>query len=101
VTCSTKETDRKRAQRIADQFELAAHMGRLGALAARQARKVIGAIYEIANREPLPSDTIADYFRRWTKALPTTRVPLFPVHRNQPLETCRGQRCGRPRDYRA
>ena len=72
VTCSTKEVDKRRAQKIADRFELAARMARLGGLAARQARKVIGEIYEIANREPLPSDTITDYFSRWTEGLPVT-----------------------------
>jgi len=36
-------------------------MARWAGLAARQARKVIGEIYEIATREPLPSDTGADY----------------------------------------
>ena len=41
-------------------------------LAARQARKLIGEIYEIANREPLPSDTIADYFHHWTERLKIT-----------------------------
>jgi integrase len=33
--CSTKEVDKRRAQRIADRFELAARMARLGGLAAR------------------------------------------------------------------
>jgi len=33
---------------------------------------LIGEIYEIANREPLPSDTIADYFHHWTERLKIT-----------------------------
>jgi hypothetical protein len=53
-TCSTKELDKRCAQKIADRFELAAHMARIGGLAARQARKVIGEIYEISNRGPCP-----------------------------------------------
>jgi integrase len=69
--CSTKEVDKRRAQKIADRFELAARMARLGGLAVRQGRKVIGEIYEIANRTPLPSDTIGNYFRRWTAGLGT------------------------------
>ena len=69
---STKEVDKRRAQKIADCLESAAHKARIGGLAARQARKVIGEIYEISNRESLPSDTIADYFSRWAQALPTT-----------------------------
>jgi integrase len=47
-------------------------MGRIGGLGARQARKVIGEIYEISNREPLPGDTIEDYFIRWANGLSTT-----------------------------
>ena len=62
---STKETDRKRAQQIADRYETAAKTGRLGFLAERQARKVIGEIYEISNREVLPSDSVQDFFNRW------------------------------------
>jgi hypothetical protein len=71
-TRSTKEVDKGRAQKIADRFELAAHMARVGGLAARRARKVIGEIYEISNREPLPSDTVADNFHRWTSSLPVS-----------------------------
>jgi integrase len=70
--CSTKEVDKRRAQKIADRFELSAQMARIGGLAARQARKVISEIYEIANREPLPSDTISDYFHRWADGLKIT-----------------------------
>ena len=70
--CSTKEVDRRRAQKIADRYEAAAHMARIGGLAARQARKLIGEIYEISNREPLPSDTIEDYFNRWSQGLKIT-----------------------------
>jgi integrase len=70
--CSTKEIEKRRAQKIADRFELAARMARLGGLAARQARKVIGEIYEISNRAPLPSDTISEYFTRWSANLKTT-----------------------------
>jgi hypothetical protein len=70
--CSTKEIDKRRTQKIADRYELAAHMARMGGWAARQARKVIGEIYEISAREPLPSDTIEDYFKRWKEGLKTT-----------------------------
>jgi integrase len=70
--CSTKEIDRRRAQKIADRYELTAHLGRMGGLAAKQARKVIGEIYEISTREPLPSDTIEDYFKRWKEGLKIT-----------------------------
>jgi integrase len=65
VQRSTKETDRKRAQKIADRFGEAAHTARLGFLAERQARKVIGDIYRISNREELPSDSVRGFFERW------------------------------------
>ena len=62
---STKEIDRKRAQKIADQYEDAARQASLGFLAERQARKVIGEIYEISSREKLRSDSVQDFFTRW------------------------------------
>jgi integrase len=65
VQRSTKEIDRKRAQQIADRYGEAARAGRLGFLAERQARKVIGDIYRISNREELPSDSVRGFFERW------------------------------------
>jgi integrase len=65
VQRSTKETDRKRAQKIADQYEGVADTGRMGLLTERQARKVIGEIFQISNRHALVSETIGDYFTRW------------------------------------
>src|SRR5258706_2497279 len=62
---SIKETDRKRAQKIADQYEGVADTGRMGLLTERQARKVIGEIFQISNRQALLSETIGDYFARW------------------------------------
>jgi integrase len=62
---STKETDKRRARRIADQYEQAAKQGRAGLLVERQARKVIADIYQIANRETLRSETIGAYFTGW------------------------------------
>ena len=62
---STKETDRKRAQKIADQYEGVADTGRMGLLTERQARKVIGEIFQISNRHALVSETINDYFTHW------------------------------------
>ena len=62
---STKEIDRNRAQKIADRYGEAAHTARLGFLAERQARRVIGDIYAISNREVLPTDSVEDFFTRW------------------------------------
>ncbi len=65
VQRSTKEIDRKRAQQIADRFGETARTARLGFLSERQARKVIGDIYAISNREVLPDETIRGFFERW------------------------------------
>jgi hypothetical protein len=62
---STKETDRRRALKIADRYEEATRSARLGFLVEQQARKVIGEIYEISNREALRSDSVQDFFVRW------------------------------------
>jgi integrase len=62
---STKEIEKARARKIGERYEAAAHHARLGFLAARQARKVIGDIFEISNREPLPSDTVKTFFEDW------------------------------------
>jgi hypothetical protein len=61
----TKETDRKRAQKIADQYEGVSGIGRMGLLTERQARKVVGEIFQIANRQVLAHETIGDYLTRW------------------------------------
>jgi integrase len=65
VQRSTGETDRRRAQKIADAFEQASFDARRGLLVERAARKVIGEIYEISTRETLCSDSIEDFFNRW------------------------------------
>jgi integrase len=66
---STKETDKKRAQKIADQYEECAFIARRGLLTERQARKVIADIFQIANRgQALQLETIGHYFRRWLES---------------------------------
>lgn len=72
---STKEIDRRRAQKIADQFEDAARQARLGFLVERQARKVIGEIYEISSREKLRSDSVRDFFTRWLSRVKVESSP--------------------------
>jgi integrase len=62
---STKETDKGRAQKIADRYAEAARLGRMGLLADRQARKVIADIYQISNRSVLRDETIRGYFNGW------------------------------------
>src|SRR5260221_2627704 len=76
--CSTKEIERRRAQKIADRYEEAARLGRLGLLSARQARRVIGEVFEISNRQALPNDTVRGYFTDWliTKKLSAGRETI-------------------------
>jgi integrase len=61
VQRSTKETDRRKAQRHADTFEQAAR----GRITAQQAQRVISEIFQRATGTPLPSTTVRSYFRSW------------------------------------
>src|ERR1700730_4721464 len=58
---STKETDRKKAQKLADKFEEAAR----GRVTARQAQRVIAEIFRDATGSSLQSSSIRDYFESW------------------------------------
>ncbi|HET9373919.1 MAG TPA: tyrosine-type recombinase/integrase [Chthoniobacterales bacterium] len=62
---STRETDKKRALKIAHQYEGASEIGRQGLLTERHARKVIGEIFLISNRQVLAQETIGAYLSRW------------------------------------
>lgn len=64
---STKTTDRREAQRIANKFEDAARLAQQGRLIENQARKVIADIYSIGNKDQLPSSSIRDYFKNWLR----------------------------------
>lgn len=67
---STKQTNRKKAERICLELENAARKAEAGRLTESAARRVIGDIYEIANSERLPSATVESFFESWlaTKA---------------------------------
>ena len=58
---STKETDRKKAQRLADTFEEAAKLR----ITAKQAQRVISDVFQRAMGASLPSTSIRDYFESW------------------------------------
>ena len=64
---STKATDRREAQRIANKFEDVAETGREQRLTETQARKVIADIFSISNKDVLPSSSIKDYLESWLK----------------------------------
>src|SRR5262249_13834498 len=61
VQRSTKQTNRREAQKLADEFESAAN----GRITARQAQRVISDIYRRVTGEALPSSTVRDYFDSW------------------------------------
>jgi len=62
---STKTTDRDEALRIALAYEDTARAGRAGRLTESQARRVIGDIYAMSNREQLRASTIRDHLTSW------------------------------------
>jgi integrase len=65
---STKQTDRKAAQKIADEFATASRKAMRGELTTRQVRKVLADIYELVNPEPLSNDSVRSFFTNWIAA---------------------------------
>src|SRR6266480_5741104 len=61
VQRSTKETDRKRAQKIADQWEAATR----GLVTARQTQRVIADLYRDITGQRLVFPTVREYFDAW------------------------------------
>jgi integrase len=61
VQRSTKETDRKKAQQIADKWEAATR----GRVTARQTQKVIADLYRAITGEHLVFPTVREYFDSW------------------------------------
>ena len=61
VQRSTKETDRKRAQLIADKWEAATR----GRVTARQTQKVIADLYRDITGQHLDFPTVREYFNSW------------------------------------
>ena len=58
---STKETDHKKAQRIADGYETVAR----NRMTAAQVRRVIAELYQEVTGDEMPSAITRDYFARW------------------------------------
>src|SRR6266542_4824030 len=61
VQRSTKETDRKKAQQLADKWESATR----GRVTARQMQRVIADLYRDISGEHLVSPTVREYFDAW------------------------------------
>jgi len=74
---STKETDRKRAQKLADTFEEAAHRQ----TTARQAQRVITEVFHCATGDSLPSTSVRSYFEAWlARKKPETAPSTFTFY---------------------
>jgi len=64
---STKHTDRRKAQTLAEQYEKAAKLASQKRLGEAQARRVIADIYEATSGERLLSATARDFLTRWAE----------------------------------
>jgi hypothetical protein len=62
---STKTADRQLAQRLADEWQLAAAKAREGAFVGAQARNVLNEILASVGQSPLPSETAESFLRQW------------------------------------
>lgn len=64
---STGTSDRRKAQRIANEFEDAARAASEGRFIESRARQTIADIFAMANPETLPSSTTSDFLTAWLK----------------------------------
>ena len=64
---STGTSDRRKAQRIATQYEDAARAASEGRFVESRARQTIADIYAMANPDTLPSSTANDFLTAWLK----------------------------------
>jgi len=64
---STGATDRRKAQRIANEFEDAANEAASGRFIESRARRAIADIYALANVDTLSSSTVADFMDSWLR----------------------------------
>lgn len=92
---STRETTRKQAQRLADDFEAAAR----AKLTVQQAQRVISDIYRRKTGQALPGATVRAYFDSWLKRKePETARSTAHFYRNAAARflTFMGARAGNP-----
>jgi integrase len=75
VQRSTKRTEKKAAQVIADAWEKAAKLGAQNRLSEVQARRIIAEIFEAANGELLPMKSARVYLTEWAE---TRRADTAP-----------------------
>ena len=75
VQRSTKQTNRKKAQAMADLLEKAAKLGAQKRLGESQARRIMQDIYSAVNTEPLTFATTRDFLNGWAEKLKATTAP--------------------------
>ncbi|MEY2480627.1 MAG: hypothetical protein QOI04_1554 [Verrucomicrobiota bacterium] len=80
VQRSTRETDRKKAQKTADAFEQVAQ----GQLTARQVQRVIAETFQRVTGDSLPSTSVQDYFEAWlARKKPETARSTYVFYRGK------------------
>ena len=80
VQRSTKETDRKKAQRIADKWEAATHAH----VTARQTQRVIADLYRDITGSLIEFPTVREYFEKWVAdKRPETKASTYVFYRNK------------------
>jgi integrase len=67
VQRSTKRSNRKKAQEVADKWEQAARLAAEGRLSEARSRRILSDIYEMVNGEPLLSATTRDFLKDWVE----------------------------------
>lgn len=75
VQRSTKQSNRKRAQAVADAWEKTARLGSEKRLGEAQARRVVAEIYEAVNNEPLFSKTAREFLAGWAEGRKADTAP--------------------------
>src|SRR5258708_3943553 len=83
---STKQSERKKAEGIANEFEKAAKLASEKRLGEAQARRVLSDIYEITNGAALTSATAREFLTKW----PETRKDALSYRTFQAyVQVCR------------
>jgi integrase len=98
---STGTSDKEVAKRICLEYAKAAKLGREGRLTEARAREAIADIYEIANRDKLPSSTIKAFLDEWTaRKKPEVSEASYNdyVRYSQELQKFLGEKCSRSLD---
>jgi integrase len=65
VQRSTKQTEKRKAQEVANAFAKAARMASSKRLGEAQARRILSELYESVSGTPLPSASAKDYLTNW------------------------------------